>query len=296
MTKEIRVRAPRFDLSSVPADWLAGDPVASDLVDALSLIFPEGERFFIRSVLHFAEAYEGDPELRAAVKGFVGQEGRHGHEHERMNRMIAGGRGSKRAEATRRFLTFYRRAFYGGDARKWGIEQIAPPVLRLSATAALEHMTATLAEVALGGKVLEDAHPEIARLLRWHAVEEIEHRAVSFDVLERVDARLRTRVAGVGIGLGVLGVAWVVAFAHLRASNPLPRPVGDLPAESRAAARRFWGRAGRTVPEVARALRRYVSRDFHPDADGRAHEVKEVRARLERVQAAYEQVLTELAA
>jgi uncharacterized protein len=290
MTKEIRVRAPRFDLSSVPADWLAGDPVASDLVDALSLIFPEGERFFIRSVLHFAEAYESDPALRAAVKGFVGQEGRHGHEHERMNRMIKGGRGSQRAEATRRFLTFYRRAFYGGDGQKWGIEQIAPPVLRLSATAALEHMTATLAEVALGGKVLEDAHPEIARMLRWHAVEEIEHRAVSFDVLERVDARLRTRVAGVGIGLGVLGVAWVVAFAHLRASNPAAR------SGENAAARRFWGRAGRAVPEVARALRRYVSRDFHPDADGRAHEAKDVRARLERVQAAYEQVLMELAA
>lgn len=111
MSKTIPVRAPRFELSDVPRDWLAGDPVASDLVDALSLIFPEGERFFIRSVLHFESAYESDPELRAAVKGFVGQEGRHGHEHDRMNRAIAG-RGPRRARATQRFLSLYRKAFY----------------------------------------------------------------------------------------------------------------------------------------------------------------------------------------
>jgi len=276
MTKKIPVRAPRFELGDIPSDWLATDPLASDLVDALSLIFPEGERFFIRAVQHFAEAYEGDPELRAAVKGFAGQEGRHGHEHERLNRAIAS-HGPERAEAVKRFLAFYGSQFYGR------LEPATPAVIRLATTSALEHLTATLAEVALGTKVLDDAHPEIARLLSWHAVEEIEHRAVSFDVLQKVDPRLRIRAAGVGMGLGVLGVAWLSAFVMLRQTSA----GGEV--RDTAKSRRFWGRAGRTVPEVARALQRYLQRDFHPDEPVVSHRTAKVVAR-------YDAVLMELAA
>lgn len=150
-------------------------------------------------------------------------------------------------------------------------------------------MTATLAEVALGTRVLEDAHPEIARMLRWHAAEEIEHRAVAYDVLGRVDPRLRMRAAGVGMGLGVLGVAWVFAFAMLRSS------VDEAPVRDRAASRRFWGRAGKAVPEVGRALRRYLSRDFHPDRDVRASEAAHA-AKLSRLKTAYANALADLAA
>lgn len=271
MAQPITVRAPRFETSDVPAAWLAGDPVASDLVDALSLIFPEGERFFIRSVLHHASAYESDLVLRAAVKGFVGQEGRHGHEHDRMNRAIAS-RGPARKAAVARFLALYREAFY----RR--LEPATPPVIRLAATAALEHLTATLAEVALGTRVLDDADPEIARLLRWHAVEEIEHRAVSFEVLERVDPRLRVRAAGMGLGLGVLGAAWAFAFVSLRSSA---LPASDAP--DREASRRFWGRAGRTVPEVARSIRSYLRRDFHPEQPVAGHRAERVRERFDAV-------------
>ena len=53
--RAIRVRAPHFTLDDVTRGWLATDPLASDLVDALSLVFPAGERFFIRSVMAFAD-------------------------------------------------------------------------------------------------------------------------------------------------------------------------------------------------------------------------------------------------
>lgn len=270
MIKKIPVRAPRFDLGAIPRDWLASDPLASDLVDALSLIFPEGERFFIRAVQHFAETYEGDPELRAAVKGFVGQEGRHGHEHDRLNRAIAS-HGPERAEAVKRFLSFYQTQFFGR------LEPATPPVIRLATTSALEHLTATLAEVALGTKVLDDAHPEIARMLRWHALEEIEHRAVSFEVLQKVDPRLRVRAAGVGMGLGVLGAAWLAAFVMLRSTSP-GGEVGDAHQS-----RRFWGRARRTIPEVAGALRRYLQRDFHPDRPVESRRTAKLEARYQAV-------------
>jgi hypothetical protein len=248
--RSIRVRAPHFTLDDVTRGWLATDPVASDLVDALSLVFPEGERFFIRSVMAFADRWESDPELRARVRGFVGQEGRHGHEHDRMNKSIA-----SRGHDVSAYLRFYDFWMYRV------IEQATPKHLRLASTAALEHMTATLAEVALTRPLLENAHPEIARMLRWHAAEEIEHRSVAFDVLQKVDPRMRTRAIGLGIGLGTLGFAWSTAFAMLRYEDRS----GSARALDRRQSGRFWREAERTVPYVVKSLRRYLRRDFHPD-------------------------------
>lgn len=248
--RPIPVRAPRFGLDEITRGWLATDPLASDLVDALSLVFPEGERFFIRSVIAFADRYEADPELRARVRGFVGQEGRHGHEHDRMNRAIAA-----RGHDVAGYLRFYKGVMYGV------VEPATPKHWRLASTAALEHMTATLAEVALTTPLLESAHPELARLLRWHAAEEIEHRSVAFDVLQKVDPRLRTRAVGLGIGVGTLLFAWTTAFAMLRFED---RAGSWRPRDARKS-RRFWGAAQRTVPYVLRSLVRYLDRDFHPD-------------------------------
>lgn len=249
--RPIPVRAPRFALDDVGRAWLATDPIASDVVDALSMVFPEGERFFIRSVVAFADRYERDPELRARVRGFVGQEGRHGHEHDRMNRSLAA-----RGHDVAAYDRFYRAVMYGF------VERATPPHLRLASTAALEHMTATLAEIALTTDVLAGAQPEIARLLRWHALEEIEHRSVAFDVLQSVDPRLRTRAFGLAIGLATLTFAWSTAFAMLRWDD---RGQNPTPVDARAS-RRFWRAANRSVPRVLKGLRRYLDRDFHPDA------------------------------
>ena len=196
--RPIPVRAPRFALDGdIPRAWLAGSPLASHTVNALSLLFPEGERFFIRSVKHYQDALDADPALRARVRGFIGQEGRHGHEHDRFNRMLA-----RQGFALDAFFDFYTRT--GWDL----IEPRVPPHLRLATTVALEHLTATLAELALDTPILDDAHPEVRRLLFWHACEEIEHKSVAFDVLQRVDPRYTTRVAGIVVGAAALFAFW----------------------------------------------------------------------------------------
>jgi hypothetical protein len=241
----ITVRAPRFDHEGAPEAWLDGDPGASRVVDALSLIFPEGERFFIRSVKHYASVFEKDPELAARVRGFIGQEGRHGHEHDRWNKMLAA-----RGYPVDAFLTRYRELAYER------IESATPAHLRLATTVALEHMTSTLAVVALTTPVLDGAHPSARMLLSWHAVEEIEHRAVAFDVLSQVDPRLRTRALGFAIGTAMLGVFWSQAFtmltAHANDGRTQPR-------------RRFSRRVRATLPFLGKSVLEYFRRDFHPD-------------------------------
>ena len=51
----IQPRKPRFDLSDVPVFWNDGDPVLTRFFDALSIHFPDGERFFIQSVRNYQD-------------------------------------------------------------------------------------------------------------------------------------------------------------------------------------------------------------------------------------------------
>jgi hypothetical protein len=54
--------------------------------------------------------------------------------------------------------------------------------VNLAMTVALEHFTAILAHASLNRREhMPGVEPEIAALWKWHAIEEIEHKAVAFD-------------------------------------------------------------------------------------------------------------------
>lgn len=174
----LEVRTPRVSFDDVPRHWLAGSAAATHIANGANLLFPAGERFFVRAVRHYLPELEKDParaELSARVRGFFGQEGRHAQAHERFfDRLRAQG------YPIDDFLARYEKVAYGL------IERASPPALRLATTVALEHFTAILAEDAIGGGAagLAFAHPAVRQLLEWHALEEIEHKAVAFDVLD----------------------------------------------------------------------------------------------------------------
>src|SRR5580704_12594121 len=63
--------------------WNDGDPVATAYFNALSVTFPPGEAFFIRSVRHFRNAVPA--ELRAQIDDFIRQEAVHSREHAAFN-------------------------------------------------------------------------------------------------------------------------------------------------------------------------------------------------------------------
>lgn len=252
--RTIRVRKMDFPFatSDIPRWWLHDNPVLTQVANGLNLLFPPGERFFIRSVKHYLDRIE-DPDLRARVKGFFGQEGRHGHEHERYNRIL-----EQQGYDIQRFLKLYERVAFGM------IEPRFPPILRLSATVALEHFTASMAEMALTTSFLDGAHPTMRQLLRWHAAEEIEHKAVAFDVLREVDPRYSVRVAGLAIATSQLLGWWMVATAMLMAQENLTREE-----------RRRWRAEGERVRIASegrermklfrRAILDYLRPSFHPD-------------------------------
>jgi predicted metal-dependent hydrolase len=255
MPTGIRVRAMGFAFrdAGIPRHWFMGSPHLTHLSNALQLLFPAGERFFIRSVKHYEDRIE-DPELKARIKGFFGQEGRHGHEHERFFRVL-----EEQGYELRSFLEWYE------DLAYRRLEKQVSPAMRLSITAALEHFTAALGRNALTSDFLDEAHPILAELMRWHAAEEIEHKSVAFEVFETVDGRYHVRVAGLFVALVALTRFWAAATKHLLREEA--KMGTDLRAAARAARDnpRLQLERKRRGEMFRDAILEYLRPGFHPD-------------------------------
>src|SRR5262245_60597872 len=131
-TRSIPTRRVSFEesLRDLPRHFAADeDLILSHLAAGLSAVFPDGEDYFVRSVRHYRDRIT-DPELKAQVNGFIGQESTHGREHRVLNDRLAQlGYPTKAFERlTDKGLRFR--------------EKVAPPIANLAATAALEHFTA----------------------------------------------------------------------------------------------------------------------------------------------------------
>jgi uncharacterized protein len=237
-------------LQDIPKHFAADeDLVAGHIIAALSSVFPDGEDFFVRSVRHFRDQIT-DPVLKREVAGFIGQEAVHGREHRALNgRFDALGYPSKRIERV----------------VKWSLgvrEKMMSPIGNLANTAALEHYTATLAEILLRD---EEARrllgvPEVADVFLWHALEENEHKAVAFDVYKAVGGTERTR----RVTMNIITVGFLAGMSVQVVLSLL----GDRETYRRGRLRKSLGRL-RGNPflnrEVWKRLRDYNRPDFHPD-------------------------------
>jgi predicted metal-dependent hydrolase len=242
------VRRFEEDFSTLPRWWFGGDPGMTHAINGMNLVFPDGERFFIRSVRRYLDRIT-DPELRSRVQLFSGQEGQHGAAHERQFAAL-----ESQGFELESWMRWYRWAAYEV------IEPAAPPILRLAATVALEHYTASFARVALETDLLDPADPAMASLLKWHAAEEVEHRAVAYDVYVAVGGGYFVRVLGLVLATATLLFFWQSGTRHLMKQE------GDLSkkgiALDRTAAREARARRVKVIRE---ALLSYLRPGFHPD-------------------------------
>jgi predicted metal-dependent hydrolase len=231
----------------VPRYWHSGSAWITHFMSALSVLFPEGERFFIDSVRHYAGEID-DPELAREVKIFVQQEAHHGHHHQVYNDLVtAQGLGLDRWDSfVKRMLHFVRR--------------VAPPRLQLSATIGLEHFTAIMANQLLTNRELTmGMHSTMRPLWIWHAVEETEHKAVAFDVYTHVGGGYWMRV--LMMARMMIGFPMIIHFIQLSLLRRDGR-LGDW-RDALLFARFAWGRGG-FVRALWPDLRAWFKRDFHP--------------------------------
>jgi predicted metal-dependent hydrolase len=244
---EIKPRRMAFDTES-PMNKYAfkNNSLISTFFYALSALFPDGERFFIHSVRNYRDDIK-DETLKEQIRGFIGQEAHHGISHEALNQAITDmgfpmdrivGRLHKRVD----FL------------KKFSRER------QLALTVAMEHFTASLAEFLLKNpEILEDADPTVRKMLLWHAVEEIEHKAVAFDVYrEHVnDELMRKRVMVISM-ISLFSRLAMYQFWLLRSQRHFPSW-----REWKEAAVFFWGKKG-VLRDNMKGLAKFFKTGFHP--------------------------------
>lgn len=160
--------------SDIPKYWFGGNAFKTRFFDALSTTFPEGEKFFITCVRDYRDEIR-DPQLQQQVRDFIRQEGQHGMVHIRFNNRL-------RAQGVRiDLIDSHMRSNFAFMRR------LLPRAYTLAQTAAAEHLTAVMCHSFFHRhEILADADPRIRAMYAWHAIEEIEHKAVAFDVLQRV--------------------------------------------------------------------------------------------------------------
>jgi predicted metal-dependent hydrolase len=103
------------------------------------------------------------------------------------------------------------------------------------------------------------------KLLAWHAAEEIEHKAVAFDVLQHVDDSYALRIAGLAYATVMLGMFWAWATTMLLRQERMGlratlRELGKMRAQDPIIRRVF-----------IRGIRQYLRRNFHPRDNANEH-------------------------
>lgn len=160
--------------ASIPRYWYANDPYKTRVMDGMQLYFPEGERYFITTVRPYREQIS-DPILAKHVKDFTRQEGQHGIAHTQFNQLLR-----EQGLPVDEMLAMQKKRNHFWLTR-------FSQEFNLALTGAFEHFTALLAEGFFTRKeVMAGADPRVKALFAWHAIEEMEHKAVVFNVMTTV--------------------------------------------------------------------------------------------------------------
>jgi predicted metal-dependent hydrolase len=255
-------RSVHFDYAAAMRNnryWHGNDPVITHLFNGLQAMFPEGERFFIdaaRDVRDQVGAERLGRELNEQIKVFIRQEAMHGREHDAWTRALIE-MGYARMEDFDRKLKL---------DNQWARKNMSP-MWRLSLTSATEHFTASLAHLFIYKRpdLIENADSPFREMLVYHALEEVEHKAVCYDLYTR---------AGGGYFMRVAGLVMTTMDLLIRLRNRqryLLQQDGLWNAGTRQRARdALWGRRG-ILRVLAPYLLQYFRPGFHPwETDERA--------------------------
>ena len=232
--------------------WHDNDPVTTHFFNALQAMFPEGERFFMDSARDVRDSLGKEnipPALVEQIKLFIRQEAMHGREHDGWTNALidAGYPGMKMFDETLK------------RDNAWARKKLSPMV-RLSMTAASEHFTASLAHLFVYHRpdLIEKAGSPFRELLVYHALEEVEHKAVCYDLYQQAKG---------GYGLRVLGMLFVTVDLLVRLRNRqkylLQQDGLWNKATEKKANQLLWGKGG-IMRSLTPYLLQYFRPNFHP--------------------------------
>ena len=178
----------------------------SAFIGGLSAAFPPGEGEFLDSVKLYRDQID-NPDLKIQVKGFIGQEGHHSHQHKIVNKELdrLGFNTDKVDRLLHRLI----------NTR---IKKLSNQ-FRLAHTVCAEHITALMGEYIINEpNFLRNMEEPMKDLMFWHAVEEVEHKAVAFDVYmecvgDRVFLNKTMKFAIVALHLRLTRYMFIMSFS-----------------------------------------------------------------------------------
>lgn len=249
----MQVRRPNFDFSQVDRYYYGDNVWATHIMNALHVLVPIGEVFFIRAVRKFLD--DAPIEQRAELKKFIGQESVHDQVHrEFWERLREQG---LPVDSFARFFTVT-----AIDTMEPMVGKLLGKKMLLSATVGFEHYTAALADTAFqpDSRLLGEMQKEVAEMMGWHAAEEIEHKSVAFNMLKAIDDSYLLRATGMVLGSTILsvytaiGTIWFLAGDKELTLARLAKDLLTLPQIS-----------GDLLPALIRHNAEYFTPGFHPD-------------------------------
>lgn len=179
------VRKPDFGFKKKNTRPISeNDAFLDSLLSALSVFLPAGERFFINAVKRTKDQFE-DPTIQEEIQYFINQEAQHSKQHLAFNRYLeACGFPALESEAQiDRILERVAKLFPSREDQ-------------LIITVAIEHCTAVLSNMYLQDTDLQKAlDPDVRDLYLWHSQEEIEHKAVAYDIYKALGENYFKRIA-----------------------------------------------------------------------------------------------------
>ena len=253
------VRRMDFKFANVPHYWLGSDAGMTHFMTSMSVLFPDGEQFFVDSVraLRNHPALKDDAAMQKEISAFIGQEAMHSKEHAAFNASAkAYGHNTDQMER----LT----------GRVIGLKRLLgrrnQQLVDMAATCALEHFTATIAAQLLRREDIQAffESPVMYKLWMWHAVEENEHKAVAYDVYQQVYG---TGLKAYSMRAGAMVAATVLLFITQNLF------MARLMLDDGKIAPRHWLRAMKTlyhptqgfITQILPELADYFRPNFHPN-------------------------------
>ncbi|MCS5712090.1 metal-dependent hydrolase [Candidatus Berkiella aquae] len=229
--------------------WFNDDPIKTLHANTLTASIPYGEQFFIACVLPHIKTIKDRAKRRNAIQ-FAQQERNHSKEHFRL--------------FLKTVKPYYPKLKVKNNLYQKLFQVVALLVgskIRLAMVAAMEHFTAVTGELYIREpELLSGIDEQIYLLWQWHFIEELEHKAVAFDILKTVSNNYFVRATGFFLAASFLMIGFSSAYWHMAIQDKLHTKLSFY----RRSYQFFWGKSG-LLRRLCWPYLRYLKPSFHPN-------------------------------
>jgi uncharacterized protein len=234
--------------------WCGNSAFKTHLFNSFTLGVPDIEKYLILNIKKRINKID-NPTLKQEAQAFMTQEGQHSLQHSK-------------------FWDNLRYQGYTFDTYQALLQSTFFQILErrlsenfnLAISAGLEHLTTLMATAALEDNWFAEAEPQLRQLFEWHALEEIEHKTVVYDVLQNATRNYLLRLMGM-----LIANFLILVFLNLGLFMFLYQDKKLLDQKVWQEMLEFWMTKDKFLYRVLINSIEYFRKDFHPSKTFQSH-------------------------